>query len=130
MVKHAAPRIEDAEAVALEEILAELSKHLSPTNENVRRGYVIAAIRDLAQAALSQRENADDAEAKVATLTDALEKYGAHDMNCGWIQRHGPAGVYADHVNDCTCGWEATIAVVKQGCSYAAIREPSSNDYP
>lgn len=55
-----------------ERLLQELSRHLSPDNENVKRGYVIAAIRDLAQVAMSEKGNAETAESSLSALRSAL----------------------------------------------------------
>ena len=49
--------------------LAEIWKWLSPENENVKRGDLIAAIRDLAQVAMSETGNSETLEAEVARLT-------------------------------------------------------------
>jgi hypothetical protein len=52
-----------------EAILFELAKHLSPGNENVKCGDIIASIRDLAQIALAATENIEDSEKAVKRLS-------------------------------------------------------------
>lgn len=46
----------------------EIAKHLDPNNENVRRGDLIASIRDLAQIAISERGNAETMEARLEEI--------------------------------------------------------------
>jgi hypothetical protein len=54
-------------------VLDELSRHLSAGNENIRRGYEIAAIRDLAQIKVAALDNYRDLQAIVRELLGALE---------------------------------------------------------
>lgn len=68
-----------------DEVLAELKRHLSPGNENARRGFVVACIRDLAQAHLAASGNAAAADAIIATLEArirALEAAPAEGATC------------------------------------------------
>ena len=47
----------------------EIARHLSATNENVKRGDTVAAIRDLAQVAVSAKGNSEAAERCLAEQT-------------------------------------------------------------
>ena len=69
--RQAVNRAVKAEA-ELREALAECAKWLSPGNENVTRGYLVACIRDLAQALMSHRGNAEAAEAEVSRLKHSI----------------------------------------------------------
>jgi hypothetical protein len=49
-----------------------MAKHLSPENENVKRGYWVAALRDMAQIMVTSKDNARDAFGEIARLREAL----------------------------------------------------------
>ena len=53
--------------------LKEISKHLDPNNENVRRGDLVASIRDLAQIAVSSLDTARELEARIAILSGCMD---------------------------------------------------------
>jgi DNA repair exonuclease SbcCD ATPase subunit len=55
----------DRDAAKLAELQQEIAKHVSPGNENVKRGFFVAALRDVAQASLSNQGNAEQAEARL-----------------------------------------------------------------
>lgn len=66
------------------EVLAELAKHLSPGNENVRCGDVLASIKDLAQIAYGRQDFA----------SSSAQPCGC-DSGEGWVcERHQPAHPY------------------------------------
>lgn len=54
-------------------VQAEVAKHLSPENENVKQGDIIASIRDMAQVMVTSRDNAAEALAKLNNIRDCLE---------------------------------------------------------
>jgi hypothetical protein len=56
--------------------LRELSKHLSPENQNVKNGDIIACIRDLAQIALTSKENAASLQHQLDHVFDYLDCSG------------------------------------------------------
>jgi hypothetical protein len=58
--------------LSLGNICAEMAKHLSPENENVKRGYWVAALRDMAQIMVTSKDNARDAFGEIARLREAL----------------------------------------------------------
>lgn len=59
-------------AALCDKTLAEVARHLSLQNENVRRGDVLAAIRDLAQVKVSALGNCETLERRVLALTAEL----------------------------------------------------------
>ena len=65
---------QDTPTVTLDDVRAELAKHLSPGNENVTQGDVLASIRDLAQIAVSATGNCLELEKQ---LTAALARVEA-----------------------------------------------------
>ena len=66
-----ATKITESETI-VDDALDELRQHLTPGNENVTRGYVVAAIRDLAQIAVSSRDVADEYERTIASIATML----------------------------------------------------------
>lgn len=61
----------------MDALTQEIAKYLSPINENARKGYWVAAVRDLAQIMISAQGNASDAEAKLAKLEGRLREDGS-----------------------------------------------------
>ena len=75
---------------ALDDIVDELRRHL-PDNENVRRGDVVASIRDLAQIAVSgkdlvrdQREAVRRLRDRVVAICDEVETPTRHNFSFSW----------------------------------------------
>lgn len=58
-------RAQRAEA-RLDNVRAEVAKYLSPGNENVRQGDVIASIRDMAQIMVTSKDNLAEIKALLA----------------------------------------------------------------
>ena len=76
--RQAVDRAVKAEA-ELREALAECAKWLSPGNENVTRGYLVACIRDLAQTSIANAANATTAEADVVRLKHLIWRVATGD---------------------------------------------------
>lgn len=92
-----------AQADELAAAKAEARKWLSTTNENAKRGDLVACIRDLAQVAISERGNRETAEAELATLraerANLAEAIGlpreAGDIASCDVVTHYAAGMHA-----------------------------------
>lgn len=70
--------------------MLEIAKHLSPGNENVRTGDIVASIRDLAQAKLSAMGLLEELYATIRTVRDGL-----------LIEARGKGAVYASGLLAC-----------------------------
>lgn len=91
--------------------IALLKGAIAAQDERERRaGEICDAV---AEEVIVLRQKLEAAEQQIATLTEALTSHGQHKQHCGWIPKEGPAGRYADHVNYCTCGFDAALAAIR-----------------
>jgi hypothetical protein len=67
---------------AVDQITLEIGKCLSLGNENVQRGYWIAAVRDIAQILVTSKDNAREAMAQLEQAEAALAQILAYN-SCG-----------------------------------------------
>ena len=70
---------------------------------------IVALMRESA----ARLTRAEAAEAKVATLTEALEKHGRHHSRCNTQLRVTVNGIAAVNDSICNCGWDAALAAAR-----------------
>lgn len=107
---------EQAEARAEQErdaALKEAARYLSPTNENIAQGYLVAAIRDMAQILVTSKDNA----------AEALKQLAAANAHCDIYRRErDSAEARAEQAERQRDEWQETVRVIQQPhwCQQAA----------